>query len=59
MSMANHGYCYRCIHFEPLKTGIGLCQRSILYNDFMQEVDEFSYCTEYKRATRKIEKYLE
>lgn len=57
--MANHGYCYRCKHFEPLTTGVGLCQRSILYNDFMQEVKEDSYCTEYKRAKRNKDFYLE
>ena len=59
MSMANHGYCYKCMHFEPLKTGVGLCQMSLLYNDKIIEVREDSYCPDYKRAKKKREFYLQ
>ena len=45
--MANHGYCYKCKFFEPLKTGVGLCAISTLYNDKKVEVEEDSYCTDY------------
>lgn len=57
--MPDHGLCYRCKYFEPLKTGVGLCQLSLLYSDKIIEVRENSYCPDYKRAEQQKEFYLE
>ena len=45
--MANHGKCYKCRYFQPLRTGVGYCDISTLYDDYKKEVEEDNYCPDY------------
>lgn len=50
--MANHGYCYKCKWFQPIKENEGFCEFQNIQNDFPKEVNIYDYCPDYVKVNK-------
>ena len=52
--MANHGYCYKCKWFQPIRYNVGVCEFQTIPHDIPKEVSEQDYCPDFKSVNKKI-----
>lgn len=51
--MANHGYCYKCKWFQPIRYNVGVCEFQTILHDIPKEVNEQDYCPDFKSVNKK------